>query len=115
MKTGFGGALFYGVAVTMGGFSALCSGALAAPPVGIQVVTGTLDFGAAEGSEERNASLKLLEEFPAAPALVYLDLNLAPAVADPNAAEKVLDFAVTLFGPDGQPLPAVPCALGPRR
>jgi hypothetical protein len=78
----------------------------------IQVVTGTLDFGAAEGSEERDASVKLLENFPAAPAVVYLDLNIAPAVADPNAAEKVLDFGVTLYGSDGQPLPAVPCALG---
>ncbi len=86
--------------------------AVAAPPVGIQVVTGTLDFGAAEGSEERGASLKLLENFPPAPALIYLDLNIAPAVADPNAAEKVLDFGVTLFGGDGQPLAGVPCALG---
>lgn len=86
--------------------------ALAAPPVGIQVVTGTIDFGAAEGSEERNASLTLLENFPAAPALVYLDLNIAPAVADPNAAEKKLDFGVTIYGADGKPLDAVPCALG---
>ncbi len=70
------------------------------------------DFGAADGSEEREASLKLLENFPAAPALIYLDLNIAPAVADPNAAEPVLDFGVTLFGGDGQPLAAVPCALG---
>lgn len=86
--------------------------AMAASPVGIQVVTGTLDFGAAEGSEERNASLKILENFPAAPAVVYLDLNIAPAVADPNAAEKVLDFGVTIYGGDGQPLSTVPCALG---
>lgn len=86
--------------------------AMAASPVGIQIVTGTLDFGAAEGSEERNASLKILENFPAAPALIYLDINIAPSVADPNAAEKVLDFGVTLYGGDGQPVAAVPCALG---
>lgn len=92
--------------------AALAPPALAAAPVGIQVVTGTLDFGAAEGSEERNASMRLLENFPAAPALVYLDLNIAPAVADPNAAEKVLDFGVTLYGGDGQPLNKVPCELG---
>lgn len=85
---------------------------LAAAPMGIQVVTGTIDFGAAEGSEERNASLTLLENFPAAPALVYLDLNIAPSVADPNAAEKVLDFGVTIYGADGKALSAVPCALG---
>ncbi|MFT3810353.1 MAG: hypothetical protein QM698_10580 [Micropepsaceae bacterium] len=91
---------------------AVCGQALAASPVGIQIVTGTLDFGAADGSEERDASLKILENFPAAPALIYLDLNIAPAVADPNAAEKVLDFGVILYGGDGQPLAAVPCALG---
>lgn len=86
--------------------------AKAAPPVGIQVVTGTLDFGAADGSEERNASIRLLETFPSSPSLVYLDLNIAPAVADPNAADKVLDFGVTIYGGDGQPLAVVPCAEG---
>lgn len=84
----------------------------AAAPVGIQIVAGTLDFGAAEGSEERNASMKLLENFPAAPALIYLDLNIAPSVADPNAETKVLDFGVTLYGGDGKPLDKVPCELG---
>jgi len=92
--------------------ASFASVALAAPPVGIQIVAGTLDFGAAEGSEEHNASMKLLENFPAAPALIYLDLNIAPAVADPNAAEKVLDFGVTITGGDGKPLETVPCALG---
>ncbi len=90
----------------------LTPGALAAAPVGIQVVTGTLDFGAAEGSTERNASIKLLENFPAAPAIVYLDINIAPEVIDPGADEKVLNFSATLYGADGQPRPDMPCALG---
>lgn len=110
MRNGLNIAAFAALVLTLGPAPA----ALAATP-GIQVVTGTLDFGAEEGSTERNASIRLLETFPPAPALVYLDLNIAPAVADPSAAEKALDFNVTLYGGDGQPLGAVPCALGDAR
>lgn len=112
MKMGFCGALACRVAAMIGALAGFGGATLAAPPVGIQVVTGTLDFGAAEGSDERNASLKLLENFPAAPALVYLDLNIAPSLADPDAAEKTLDFHATLHGGGGEALPAVPCAPG---
>lgn len=112
VRRGRAGPATVGLAVLLGSGLAALGTARAAMTQEIQVVTGTLDFGAAEGSAERTASMTLLENFPAAPAVVYLDLNIAPSVADPAAAEKVLDFGVTLYGSDGQPLAAVPCALG---
>lgn len=105
-----------------GAAMAVLVGALAAahaaaptPPGGIPVVVGTLDFHAEEGSAERAESMALLETFPAAPAIIYLDLAIAPKADLTNPDAPKLDFSSTLYGPDGQAKPDPDCALGGSR
>lgn len=85
------------------------------PPGGIPTVTGTIDFGAAEGSEERAASMALLEAFPAAPGIVYLDVAIAPSVTDPDGPSRKLDFLTSFYGPDGKAIADSGCDLGASR
>lgn len=110
--------LAFAAALAALAFLATIPAALAAaptPPGGIPVVTGTLDFGAAEGSAERAESASLLEAFPAAPGIVYLDLAIAPLAENPGTETEKLDFRTSLYGPDGKAIAESGCAAGNAR
>lgn len=78
----------------------------------IAVITGTVDFGAAEGSDEFVGSQQLLAALPSAPDVVYLDIAIAPVVVERTADTIRLDFSTTASGPDGQALPEQVCKAG---
>lgn len=106
-----------GARLAAGLAGALCIGGTAiaakpAPPPAIPIVTGTVDFGAQQGTEGYTASFAFLESFPAAAAVIYLDLTIAPAVSGPEGGDQTLDFGVTGYGVDGGVMKEFPCALG---
>ena len=88
---------------------ALPSAAAAAPD--IPMVTGRIDRAAAEGTPAFAASLKFLEDFPGTPAIIYLDLTVAPGVSGEGDAQS-LDFGVVLYDQAGAVREGVPCSLG---
>ena len=94
----------------LAGFLALTGAAAAASPQ-IPVVSGRIDRAAVEGTPAFSVSFDFLENFPAEPGVIYLDLVVAPAVAGEGDAQT-LDFGVTLYDAARVPLAAAPCGLG---
>ncbi|MCC6921359.1 MAG: hypothetical protein IT548_19370 [Alphaproteobacteria bacterium] len=78
----------------------------------VPVITGTVDFGAAEGAEEFVGSQQLLQSLPSAPEVIYLDIAIAPTVVERSAAGIKLDFSTTGTAPDGAPLAGDLCKAG---
>jgi len=78
----------------------------------VPVITGTVDFGAAEGAEEFAGSQQLLQSLPSAPEVIYLDIAIAPTVLERGAQGIKLDFSTTGTAPDGSPLAGDLCKAG---
>lgn len=78
----------------------------------IAVLTGTVDFGAASGSDELTGSQQLLASLPSAPDLVYLDIAIAPTVVERTADAIKLDFSTTATTADGSAIPGEICKAG---
>jgi hypothetical protein len=96
------------------GIGAGPAGSAAAMEAGgpIPVITGTVDFGAAAGSDEFAGSQQLLASLPSAPEIVYLDVAIAPAVVERAEQGIKLDFSTAAAGPDGAALPGQICKAG---
>lgn len=78
----------------------------------ITVITGTVDFGAPEGSDEFTGSQQLLASLPSAPELVYLDIAIAPTVVERTGSDIKLDFSSVATGSDGAALAGQICKAG---
>jgi hypothetical protein len=78
----------------------------------IVVVTGTVDFGAAEGSDEFTGSQQLLAALPSAPDVVYVDIAIAPTVVERTADAIKLDFSAVATDRNGSTLPDQVCKAG---
>lgn len=96
-------------AAAAGALVALAGTAAAAQD--IPVVTGRVDRAAVEGTPAFTSSVKFLEDFPDAPAVIYLDLTVAPGVSGEGDGQT-LDFGVMLYDQAGAVLERVPCSLG---
>jgi len=78
----------------------------------IPVITGTVDFGAAEGSDEFTGSQQLLAALPSAPDVVYLDIAIAPTVVERSPEAIRLDFSTAATAADGSALADQVCKAG---
>ena len=82
-------------------------------PRPVPVFEGTIDLSAAPGSSENTASIDFLTKLPSAPEMIFLDLTIAPAVADAAASPVVLDFGATAYSAaNGAAMAPFPCAAG---